>query len=117
MPKFLLGTVTVRTYEVWADSLEDAQKFVLSWQESEAEEPEGGIKVTRYKLQWHENQTQDDVTHDRNIVLGEFLKLMGTIPGMPPPGEIDPEKYESKLIIHPWNRITNPPPSPRSDGS
>ena len=117
MPKFLLGTIVVRTYEVFADTLTDAQKFVLSWQESDTEAPESGIKVTRHKLTWEENQ-MGDVVGPRDKVLEAFLHLMHTgIPGMPPPGEIDPEKYESKLIVHPWNRITNPPPSPRSDGS
>jgi len=100
MPKFLLGTVTVRTHEVWAASVEEAESSVLLWQQGETEEPEGGVKVTRYKLGWKENQTQDDVTHDRNLVLAAFLDLMGKIPGMPEQ-DATPEK---RLIINPFDR-------------
>lgn len=104
MPKYLLGNIIVKTFEVWADSKEDAEKFVLSFQESDSEEPEGGIKATRYALGWDEVSTESCVPK-RDQVLQEVLKLMQeTIPGMPPPGEIDPEKYEGSLIIHPFKK-------------
>lgn len=93
MPKYLLGNVIVKTFEVWADSKEDAEKFVLSFQESEAEEPEGGIKATRYGLSWNEVNTESPV-EKRDQVLQEFLHL----PGMPEVIEVD----EKSRIIHPF---------------
>lgn len=96
MPKFLLGKIAVTTYEVFADSVEQAEKDIIKWQSGETEEPEGGVRVTKYKLGWTEKNL-DDPTDDRNKVLTAFLGLMqDTIPGMP-----KPEVTKSGLIILP----------------
>lgn len=83
MPKFLLGNVVVKTFEVWASSEEEAEEFILKWQTSEAEEPEGGIKATRYAMSWSESSLIVP-TEPRDKILAEFLRLMQeVIPGMP----------------------------------
>lgn len=93
MPKFLLGNVVVKTYEVWADSKEEAEEFILKWQESDSEEPEGGIKATRYAMGWNESNLIVP-TEPRDRILAEFLRLMQeVIPGMP--------KDEPRQIITP----------------
>lgn len=97
MPKFLLGKIFIKTFEVYADDVAQAEQYVLKWQESEEESPEGGIKATKYKLGWTEDHSQDP-TPNRNLLLQAFLNLMGKIPGLP--SETEP----SNLIIHPFEK-------------
>lgn len=98
MPKFLAGKVVVRTFETWADSPEEAQEIIKRWQESESEEPEGGVKATSYKLGWEEFNEMNPIKQ-RNMVLQEFLNLMQkVIPGVP-----SEQKAKSNLIILPFD--------------
>lgn len=102
MPKYLAGKIVVRTFETWAESPEEAEAFILKWQEGETEKPEGGVKVISYKLGWSEFNTADP-TKERDIVLAEFLNLMQhTIPGMPESTELATPKQG--LIIHPFKK-------------
>lgn len=101
MPKFLLGNVVVKTFEVWAESKEQAEGFVLDWQTGESEQPEGGIKATKYGMSWDEDNRLDP-TENRNKVLAEFLHLMESLPGRP-------EAKKGSLIIHPFEKSELPP--------
>lgn len=82
MPKYLYGKVTVRTFETYANSIEEAEAYVKKWEEGETEDLEPGVKGTSYKLFWTEFDTANP-TEERNRVLRTFLNLMNKIPGMP----------------------------------
>lgn len=103
MPKYLLGKITVRTFETFADSLEQAQTYVRTWQEGEGEEPEGGIKATSYKMGWEESSHDAAIVVEaRDHVLGVFLKLMQEgIPGMPEKSRIITNPGELRLLSAP----------------
>lgn len=106
MPKFLLGKVVVNTFEVFANSVSEAEEAVIKWQTGEGEKPEGGVKVIKYKCGWQENQSEPDDSADapqtaRNKLLSAFLRLMEKIPGLP--SEKDGEPV-TNLIIHPFEK-------------
>ena len=82
MPKYLFGKVTVRTFETYADTIEQASENIKKWQQGESEEPEPGIRAVSYKLMWDEFDNPNP-TEERNKVLLQFLKLMEKIPGLP----------------------------------
>jgi hypothetical protein len=94
MPKFLGGIVIIKTFETYASSADEAREFIRKWQEDESEQPEGGIKATRYKLGWDEFNLDNPVPQ-RDQVLAAFLNLMlNQIPGVP-------REVESGKIITP----------------
>jgi hypothetical protein len=94
MPKFLGGIVIIKTFETYASSADEAREFIRKWQEDESEQPEGGIKATRYKLGWDEFNLDNPVP-ERDQVLAAFLNLMlNQIPGVP-------REVESGKIITP----------------
>lgn len=103
MPKFLLGKITVRTFETYADDLEQAREYVRKWQEAETEEPEGGIKATSYKMGWEECcRDADIIVEARDNVLAAFLQLMQqTISGMPEKSRIITNPGELRLLSAP----------------
>lgn len=106
MPKFLLGKVTVTTFEIFADSVSQAEEAVIKWQTGESEQPEGGVKVTKYKCGWQECQSNEREDADvpqtaRNTLLSAFLRLMEKIPGLPSEKDDSPI---TNLIIHPFNK-------------
>lgn len=89
MPNFLGGKITLTTWELEADSKEDAEAKIAraenpltegSPQEEKREKP--NIKRTVYKLGWFEFDVVDP-TPARNQVLQAFLALMGKLPGRP----------------------------------
>lgn len=103
MPKFLGGKIVVTTFETFANTEQEAEDFVLKWQEADDEVPEPGIKVTKHKFSWNEFDMRDP-TPVRDRVLQAFLELMQQkIPGMPKLEEKAPE--ESKIIV--LNRAQN----------
>jgi hypothetical protein len=84
MPKFLAGIVLIKTFETYASSDEEAREYICKWQESETEEPESGIKSTRYKLEWEEGVNCVNPVPERDQVLAAVLDLMqNKIPGIP----------------------------------
>jgi hypothetical protein len=92
MPKYLYGKIVIRTYEVYAETPEQAKDYIKKWEEGDSEEPESGIKATSYKLFWDE--FNENPTEKRNHVLAAFLNLMqNVIPGIP--------KVEKPRIIVP----------------
>lgn len=94
MPKFMGGVIIIRTFETYASSADEAREFIRQWQEDEKEEPEGGIKATRYKLGWDEFDLDNPIP-ERDKVLAAFLDLMlNKIPGVP-------REVESGKIITP----------------
>lgn len=103
MPKFLLGNITVRTFETFADDVEQAREYVRKWQEDEIEEPEGGIKATSYKMGWEESSHDGVIVVEaRDNVLAAFLQLMQeTIPGMPEKSRIITNPGELRLLSAP----------------
>lgn len=103
MPKFLLGKITVRTFETYAVDLEQARTFVRVWQEGEGEEPEGGIKATSYKMGWEESSHDEAIVVEaRDQVLAAFLKLMQEgIPGMPEKSRIITDLGQIRLLQAP----------------
>lgn len=103
MPKFLLGNITVRTFETFAVDVEQARTFVRVWQEGEGEEPEGGIKATSYKMGWEESSHDAAIVVEaRDNVLAAFLQLMQeTIPGMPEKSRIITNPGELRLLSAP----------------
>jgi|GraSoiStandDraft_8_1057269.scaffolds.fasta_scaffold254973_2 hypothetical protein len=95
MPKFMGGIVIIKTFETYASTVEEAREYIRKWQEDETEQPEGGIKATRYKLGWDEFNLDNPVP-ERDKVLAAFLDLMlNRIPGVPR------EVEESKIITPP----------------
>lgn len=103
MPKYLLGKITVRTFETFAVDLDQARTFVRVWQEGEGEEPEGGIKATSYKMGWEESSHDAAIVVEaRDNVLAAFLQLMQkTIPGMPEKSRIITNPGELRLLSAP----------------
>lgn len=94
MPKFMGGIVIIKTFETYASSADEAREFIRKWQEDESEQPEGGIKATRYKLGWDEFDLDNPIP-ERDRVLAAFLHLMlHKIPGVP-------HEVESGKIITP----------------
>jgi hypothetical protein len=84
MPKFLAGIVIIKTFETFASSDEEAREYIRKWQEDEGENPEPGVKSTRYKLEWEEGVNCVNPIPERDQVLAAILDLMQTkIPGMP----------------------------------
>lgn len=95
MPKFLAGIVVIKTFETYASSDEEAREYIRKWQEDESENPETGIKSTRYKLEWEEGVNCVNPIPERDQVLAAILDLMLTkIPGVP-----IPEKREKPRIL------------------
>lgn len=83
MPKYLAGVVVVKTWETWADDDAQAEEYIQRFQEGESEEPEGGVKSVRYKLEWNEGVGCVNPVEERDRVLAAFLNLMlNTIPGV-----------------------------------
>jgi hypothetical protein len=83
MPKFLAGVVVVKTWETWADDDVQAEEYIRRFQEGETEEPEGGVKSIRYKLEWTEGVACVNPVKERDGVLAAFLNLMlNVIPGV-----------------------------------
>lgn len=107
MPKYLLGNITVRTFETFAVDLEQARTFVRVWQEGEGEEPEGGIKATSYKMGWEESSHDAAIVVEaRDNVLATFLQLMQeTIPGMPEKSRIITNPSELRLLSVPKEEL------------
>jgi hypothetical protein len=103
MPKFLLGKITVRTFETFAVDLDQARTFVRAWQEGEGEEPDGGIKATSYKMGWEESSHDAAIVVEaRDNVLAAFLQLMQeTIPGMPEKSRIITNPGQLRLLSTP----------------
>lgn len=103
MPKFLAGIVIVKTFTTFANTDEEAREFIKKWQEGDSEEPEPGIKVTRYKMEWEEGVQSINPAPERDKVLASFLDLMqNQIPGML---KIQlPPKKEKSRIIHPFKK-------------
>jgi hypothetical protein len=84
MPKFLVGIVVIKTFETYASSDEEAREYIRKWQEDESENPEPGVKSTRYKLEWEEGVNCINPIPERDQVLAAVLDLMqNKIPGMP----------------------------------
>jgi len=106
MPKFLATKIVVKTFHTWADTAEEAREAIIRWQEGESEEPEGGIKVTSYKLGWEEfKMTNEQIVAGRNQVLANFLELMTNVI----PGAEHLKKRESKLIVLPYDPFPDVP--------
>jgi hypothetical protein len=76
--------VVLRTFETYADTPEEGEKIILDWQQSDAEKEDGGVRAKRYKLGWYEHkQTDEEILAGRDVVLANFLDLMGKLPNTP----------------------------------
>lgn len=95
MPKFIAGIVVIKTFETFATTDEEAKQAIEKWQTGESEAPEGGVKVTRYKLGWEEGVDCTNPIPGRDKILAAFLEVMlSKIPGVP-------REIESGKIITP----------------
>jgi len=80
MPKYLLGKLTVATYEIEAANRFEAEANLVKFQQLQmiegenAQKPES-LKHTAYKLGWFETP-EVDPTAGRNKILAGFLNLM-----------------------------------------
>lgn len=92
--------MVIKTFEVEATSKEEAESFLEDYNSAlklDIPRPDQ-VKLTDYTLGWEEEPNIDS-TEGRNKVLAAFLKLMHTIPGLPP------QKIpEQKLIILPFDK-------------
>ena len=84
MPKFLGGKVTLTTWELEAESKEDAEAKIAKAENPLTEgttlEEKTPVKRTVYRLGWFEFDLVDP-TPSRNQVLQAFLKLIERLPG------------------------------------
>jgi hypothetical protein len=99
MAKFLAGKVTVVTWELEADSRDEAEGKIAAAESPLVEHPTD-IKRTTYKLGWYEFDLPDP-TPARNIILDKFLGVISKIPGLPeimPPSVIIPvDEFRKKF--------------------
>lgn len=90
----------VKLFEVEAETKPEANTYIDDYNfalQNGTKLPEQ-VKVTDHNLGWEE-RPEEDPTEGRNKVLAAFLKLMHTIPGLPP------QKIpEQKLIILPFDK-------------
>lgn len=82
MPKFLGGKVTLVTWELEANSKEEAEQAIAQAENPLNEKPNAEIKRTIRKFGWYEFDVHNP-TGARNEVLGKFLQLVKDIPGVP----------------------------------